>query len=442
MSGCGLKSEFVVIQFNEDPPALFQFSKKDFIGLETPPVIKADAPGDHFKLKAKKLGSLSLGSPIYYRQIEVGKVEQYQLAENGQDVDMGIFIENPYHQYVRRNTRFWDASGIDVTMGADGLKINTQSMISIMSGGLAFDNPKNFEEDEPAEDNQVFILYDSFEDSQEVEYALKEYWNLVFEGSARGIKPGTPVELKGMRLGEVVDVSLQFGDDATDVSIAVLIETEPERLAGETGFPNKREQRKWIDNLVSKGLRAQLKTGNMLTGQLFVDLDFYPDLPPEKVDWEGKNPVFPTIPKTSEELMNAVESFVERLQTFPVEKIGNDLQAIVKNLEETTRQISAADVESILDNVDALTENLNKTAQDIGVFMKDLNTGGDGEVVATLTQTQKTLSAVEQMLRSDSAFSQETTRALKEVADAAGRIRALADYLERHPNSLIYGKGE
>jgi len=414
----------------------------NFTGLELPPIISTDEPGRHFKLKAGKLGSLQQGTVVYYRQIQAGKVENFTLAENGQDVDIDLFIHEPYDQYVRKNTRFWDASGIDVTLGADGLKVNTESMLSIMSGGLAFDNPKNFEEDEPAEDNQVFTLYDSFETAQEVEYTLKEYWTLVFEGSARGIKSGAPVELKGMKLGEVVDVYLQFGDDATDVSVAVLIETEPERLAGETGFPNKREQRKWIDNLVSKGLRAQLKTGSMLTGQLFVDLDFYPDLPPAKVDWEGKYPVFPTIPKTSEELMNAVETVVENLKAFPVEKIGNDLQAIVKNLEETTRKISDADVESILHNVDALTENLDKTVQDIGVFMKDLNTGGDGEVVATLTQTQKTLSAVEKMLRSDSAFSQETIRALKEVADAAGRIRALADYLERHPNSLIYGKGE
>lgn len=451
VSGLGtlLGGAYIAIDPREDGE-----SAREFVGLEDPPVIATDEPGRHFKLKAKKLGSLQQGTVVYYRQIQVGKVDSYALAENGQDVDINLFISKPYDQYVRKNTRFWDASGIDVTLGAEGLKINTESVLSIMSGGLAFDNLRGFIDDEPAEDNQVFILYESFEAAQEVEYTLKEYWSLVFEGSARGLKAGAPVELKGMMLGKVVDVSLHFADDPSDVAIAVLIETEPERLAGETGFPNRMKQREWIDYLVSKGLRAQLKTGSILTGQLYVDLNFYPDLPPAKVDWEGKYPVFPTIPKTSEELLNAMEGFVAKLKSFPIQKIGDDLQAIVANLKKTTQQISSNEVASIIHNVDsfsrqlsessvdALVNNLNKTIEDIGKLVESLNTGGEGEIVATLTQTQKTLSAVEQMLRSDSVFSQETIRALKEVADAAGRIRALADYLERHPNSLIYGKGE
>ena len=432
VSGLGtlLGGAYIEIDPNKDGK-----SKRDFIGLETPPVIKTDAPGDHYRLKAKKLGSLNLGSPVYYRQIKVGKVEQYALAENGQDVDMGIFIEHPYHQYVHKNTRFWNAGGIDLSVDANGLKVNTQTLVSIVSGGMAFDNPTGFEEDAPPEKDQVFILYANFEDSQQVDYVNKEYWNLVFKGSTRGLKPGAPVEIKGMALGHVMDVNLQFGDDPSDVSIAVLIETEPERLAKETGFPNKMAQRKFIDHLVAKGLRAQLKTGSMLTGQLFVDLDFYPDLPPQPVDWEGKYPVFPTIPKTSEEIMSAVEQVVQKLKAFPVEKIGSDLQAIVTNLKKTTQQISTDDVESILHNVKKITE-------DVDLLMQKINTDVESDITAMLVQAQKTLSAMEQMLQSDSAFSQETSRVLREVADAAGRIRALADYLERHPDSLIYGKGE
>ncbi|RLB99265.1 MAG: hypothetical protein DRH90_20840 [Deltaproteobacteria bacterium] len=427
---------------------------RKFVGFEEPPIISTEEPGRHFHLQAEKLGSLQQGTIIYYRQIRVGKVESYALAENGLNVDIQIFIHEPYHKYVRKNTRFWDASGFDMTLGADGIKINTESMLSIMSGGLAFANLTGFEEDEPAEDNQIFILYDSFDDAQQVAYSIKSYWKLIFKGSVRGLSPGAPVEINGMVLGEVTDVDLQIGDDISDIGVSVLIETEPERLARESGFPNVEAQRKFIDSLVAQGLRAQLKTGNMLTGALFVDMGFHPDQPAEKVVWEGKYPIFPTIPKSSEEFLAAVEKFAHKLETFPVQEIGSNLQAIVVNLKKTTQQISTAEVGSIIHNVNSLTgqlsasgvdelvKNLNKTVEDIGVLIESLNTGGDGEVVATLAQTQKTLSAVEQMLRSDSAFSQETIRALKEVADAAGRIRALADYLERHPNSLIYGKGE
>ena len=429
-------------------------SAGEYVGLEEQPIIATNEPGRHFKLKAKKLGSLQQGTLVYYRQIKVGKVESYTLAENGQDVDVQIFIHEPYHEYVRKNTRFWNASGIDVTLGAEGLKVNTVSLLSIMSGGLAFDNPKDVKTDTPVDDNQVFTLYDSFEAAHQVSFTLKERWKLVFKSSVRGLEPGAPVEIKGMVLGRVVSVDLQFGKDRTDISVVVMIETEPERFAGETGFPDKVAQQKFIDRLVAQGLRAQLKTASILTGALYVNLDFHPQLPPAKMDWEGKYPVFPTLPQSSEELMSAVENFVHKLENFPVQEIGSNLQAIVANLKKTTEQISSGEVESILHNVnsftgqlsksdvDALVNNLNKTIEDIGILIESLNTGGDGEVVATLTQAQNTMLSIEQILSSDSSFNQETTRAMREIADAASAIRMLVDFLERQPNALIYGKGE
>lgn len=429
-------------------------SAREFIGLEKPPVISTDEPGRTFKLKTNKLGSLQQGTLVYYRQIKVGKVESYTLAENGKDVDIQIFVHEPYHEYIRQNTRFWNASGIDVTLGAEGLRLNTQSLLSIMSGGVAFDNLKDFEKDAPAEDDQVFVLHESLEAAQQVEYVLKEYWKLIFQSSVRGLKPGAPVEIKGMELGKVVSVDLQFGKDRSELAIHVMIETEPERFAGQSGFPDKAAQRKFVDKLVAQGLRAQLKTGNMLTGALFVDLGFHSNQPDQKVNWEAEYPVFPTIPKSSEELLGAVENFVHKLETFPIQEIGSNLQAIIANLKKTTEQISGGEVESIIHNVnsftgqlsksdvDTLVNNLNKTIEDVGILIESLNTGGEGEVVATLTQAQNTMLSIEQMLSADSSFNQETTRAMREIADAASAIRMLVDFLERQPNALIYGKGE
>ena len=137
VSGLGtlLGGAYIAIDPREDGK-----SAREFVGLENQPIISTNEPGRQFKLKAQELGSLQQGTVVYYRQIPVGKVENFTLAENGQDIDIQIFIHEPYHQYVRKNTRFWDASGFDVTLGADGLKVNTQSVLSIMSGGLAFDN--------------------------------------------------------------------------------------------------------------------------------------------------------------------------------------------------------------------------------------------------------------------------------------------------------------
>jgi paraquat-inducible protein B len=180
----------------------------------------------------------------------------------------------------------------------------------------------------------------------------------------------------------------------------------------------------------------------MLTGALYVDMAFHDDPPPAKMNWDSKYPVFPTVPKSSEELLGAVKKFAHKLEAFPVEKIGNDLRAVVDNLKKTTEQISTAEIEAVLKNVKTLTDNLNQTVQDAGVFINDLNTGRGGEVVATLTQAQKTLASLEEALGSDSNLNQETIRALREVADAASSIRMLVDFLERQPSSLIYGKGE
>ncbi len=451
VSGLGtlLGGAYIAIDPREDGKAA-----KEFVGLEEQPIIATDEPGRKFRLQAKKLGSLQQGTLIYYRQIKVGKVESYTLAENGQDLDIQIFIHEPYHEYVRKNTRFWNASGIDVSLGAEGLKVNTESLLSIMSGGLTFYNPQGLEKDTPAEENQVFILHDNFADAQQVSYMIKQYWELIFKGSVRGLKPGAPVEFKGMEMGHVTSVDLQIGDDPSDVVISVLTETEPERLAGRSGFPNIEAQRKFVDSLVAQGLRAQLKTGNLLTGALYVDMTFHDDPPAAKVDWESKYPVFPTVPKSSEEFIGALRAFVDKLEAFPVEEIGSNLQAIVANLKKTTQQISTDEVASIIHNVNSFTDqlsavgvddlikNLNKTIQDIGRLLEDLNTGGEGEVVATLTQAQKTLISIEQILSKDSNINQETTRAMREIADAASAIRMLVDFLERQPNALIYGKGE
>jgi paraquat-inducible protein B len=428
--------------------------QRDFVGLERPPIISTDAPGRHFRLKAGTLGSLKPGSPIYYRQIKAGKVEGYTLPDNGQDIDIRIFIDHPFHEHVRTNTRFWNAGGIDLSLNANGLKLKTQSLVSIISGGLAFDNLAGFEQDDPAEKDQVFKLYDSYDDALQKEYTVIQHWTLDFRGSVRGLKPGAPVEFKGIQVGKVLEGRLNFSEAYTDIIVSVLIETNPERLMVQGAILEGDDFRDFFDSLVAQGLRAQLKTGSILTGQLLVGLDFHTNTPARQIVWEGKYPNFPTIPKTSEEVLSGINKMVEKLQAFPFQKIGRDLQAVVENLKKTTQQLSTGEVASIMSNLDditeqirssdmgALVEDLNQAVNEIGSLSQNMNSRVETELKATLLQAEETLLAVEQMLSADSEFTQESTRALRNVADAASRIRALADFLERHPDALIYGKGE
>lgn len=426
--------------------------QRTFVGMEQPPIIMTEAPGRRFNLKAEKLGALRPGSPVYYRQIQVGKVESFALAAAGQYVGISIFVNSPYHQYVLKQTRFWNAGGIDLSLGADGLKVNTQSLVSIVSGGVAFDNLIDTDQDEPAAEDSMFKLYGTYEEALQKEYTNKHYWTLDFTGSIRGLSPGAPVEFKGIKVGQVLSDRLHIGETTEDIYVSVLIETEPERFAKNNKFLSEKERREFFNTMVTRGLRAQLKTGNILTGQLFVDLDFHPNETAGRIVWDGEHPNFPTVQQTSEEVLTIVNRIADELTAFPIKQISRDLQAIVQNLRTTTQQFSSDEVTSVLRNIDTITTQisesdiggivagLNKAVADVSLLIENLNTDVESNFKDMLVQAQETLLALERILSVESSLSQGANRALKEVADAAARIRSLADYLERHPEALLRGK--
>jgi paraquat-inducible protein B len=386
-----------------------------YIGLETPPIATTETEGSHFTLKSEKLGSFDVGSPVYYRQIEVGQVESYKLDDDGENVSIQIFIDSPHHKYVRKNTRFWDAGGFDVSVDAGGLRVDTQSIVSLMIGGLAFDNPKRLGNNDLAENDDIFKLYSSHEEAVKDEYTIRHEWLLVFKDSVRGLSKGAPVEFKGIRVGNVLEIDTTIEIDTGDIPISVLIETEPERFLSDISTYNESERKEFLDLLVAKGFRAQLKTGSLLTGQLFVNLDFHPDRADQKIDWEGRYPKLPTIQEPLEEALAIFQKMINRIEEIPFQQISEDIQLVIKNLNATIKQ----------------SETL----------LKQLNTKLTPEISATLEQAKKSLAAMEKIMSSDSPISQDAQQALEELAGAARSMRVLADYLEQHPEALIYGKG-
>jgi paraquat-inducible protein B len=384
-----------------------------FKGLEKPPIVTTDLPGSHFLLKAERLSSLDVGSPVYFRQIEVGQVVAHELEKDGQAVAVKIFIHAPHHEFVRKNTRFWNSSGFDVSVDASGIKVNTESIVTIMVGGLAFDTPVNLESGAPAEEGDTFVLYESREKAFEKTYMRKVEWLLHFDSSVRGLNVGAPVEFKGIKIGEVTKINLEFDWEKLVFRVPVLIEVEPERvtMVGEQTV----ERGKGMEILVEKGLRAQLKKGSLLTGQLYVDLDIHPDAPSCKMVYGGRCPEFPTIPTPMEEITGDVTRIVDKLSKLPLEQIGNDLRVAIKHLSRTAEHLKE------------LIENLDKEVAP--------------EASATLQQLQNTLTKVDRLLDAKSPMGHEMSRALTELAEAARSIRFLSDYLERHPEALIKGKG-
>jgi paraquat-inducible protein B len=404
-----------------------------FEGLEVPPVVTTDLPGSHFVLRASSLGSLNVGAPVYFRRIEVGQVISYQLDEDGQAVTVKVFIHDPHHALVHKNTRFWDASGLDVAIGAEGIRVDTESLVTLIVGGIAFDTPINMEPGEPAEENDIFKLYKNRESISEKTYARKKRWLLHFDSSVRGLKEGAPVELQGIQIGQVLDVNLEFDIDKESFSIPILVETEPDRIMTVGKFPEGAENQKLMDYLVSKGLRAQLQTGSLITGQLLVAIDMHPEAPPAKINWDGKYPELPTVPTIMDEITTNLTQLLKKLEKLPIEQIGNDLRDTVSGAKQL---INSAELES---SIKALNETLVQAQK----FVAALNKGIAPELKTAVSNLNTALIQAEKLTKSlNSNVAPQLDRTLRELQAAARSIKVWAAYLERNPEALIRGKGQ
>jgi len=243
-------------------------SARQFVGLEEPPIVTTGRPGRHFILEADRRGSIEVGAQIYYRQIRAGEVVAYHLSEDGTKIVSKIFVNAPYHQFVRNNTRFWAASGVDLKLDATGITLNTESLVSIIVGGIAFDTfQNNSDSGEHAPENSTFKLFANYEAAQEKIFSTKNYFVLLFEESVRGLSPGAPVEFRGIPIGQVIDIKSEFDFKMNKIKIPVIAAVEPERISILGKLPEGVPRETQTAYRIEKGLRAQLRTGNLLTGQ-------------------------------------------------------------------------------------------------------------------------------------------------------------------------------
>ena len=372
-------------------------SKREFIALETPPVVSEGVPGRFFVLKTSSLGSLDIGTPLFFRHLQVGQIASYRLDKSGRNFVMRVFVKAPYDQYVNPNTRFWQASGIDVQLSASGLTVRTESLLSILIGGVAFETPVDTEVLSPADAEAVFTLYSSRAEAYEPPPKHPQTYQVIFKESVRGLLPGAPVDLRGIKIGQVTDVRAQIDLKTAQFSVPVTIELDPQRLGVAVfGQPSPAEleaaRRRVIDSLVAHGVRAQLRTGNLLTGAALVAFDFFPSAKPVSVDWSQKPVQLPTIPGDLQTTERKVEDIVDKIDQMPFIEIGDELKNAL------------------------------------------------GQLNLTLVSARGTLNTADSMISPDSPQAQELSSTLMEISRMARSLRVLADYLEQHPEALIRGK--
>lgn len=399
-----------------------------FTGLEKPPIVTWDMKGKHFFLGAPRLGSLEPGSPIYFRQIKVGQVVDYKLNDGGGDVSIHVFVESPYDQFVRENTKFWLASGLDLQLTANGLRVDTESFVSMLIGGIAFNTLPGDKIGAEAENDSRFRLHKSLLEASEEKYTIKDYYYIEFRESVRGLSVGAPVEFRGIKIGSVEEIELKSDFENLQFSIMVLISIERERM----GQPSveKEEIERRIGVLAERGLRAHLKTGNLLTGQLFIDMGYFPDDPAVEIGSYKNRYLLPSVPSSSQKIMQDVGKFVTRVKQLPIEEISEDLKGAVDGLN------------TLLSNpgLQKMPDTLLHILTDVEQMTTSLNTDTLLQLNTTLKDVNSLLTDLRGWVSTDSTLYADLGEAISEVANAASSINDLADLLERHPEALIQGK--
>ncbi|NPT56885.1 MCE family protein [Paraburkholderia sp. 5N] len=391
-----------------------QKARRDFAGLESPPVLASGAPGREFVLKSGNIGSLDIGSPVFFRRLQVGQIVSYALDPDGAGMTVHVFINAPYDKYVTDDTRFWQASGVDVTLDTTGVKVNTESLVSILIGGLAFENPPDTTSRIEADAKRQFQLFGDRAEAMKQHDAIVDQYVLNFNESVRGLTVGAPIDFRGIVIGEVSAISAHFDPVRKEFNIPVEVSIFPERLVSRGNWQGSvgstaSERKAFADYLISKGLRAQLRTASLLTGQLYIAIDFFPSAPKATVNWSNATPQLPTVPGNLQGLQDSIASLVAKLNAIPFEGISKDLR---------------------------------KTLSDADSLLNTINTDLGPDAKATLAAAREALTAANRTMQSDSPLQQSTTETMRELSRAAASIRALADYLQRHPEALIRGKTE
>mgnify|MGYP001102019500 FL=1 len=413
-------------------------ARRHFVGLEEPPVLQSDVPGRTFLLHAARLGSLNLGSPVFYRDLAVGQVLGWDISDMAKSVTIHTFVRAPYDQYVHDNSRFWNASGASLQLGATGVQIQVESLKALLLGGIAFETPDVDPTAPVSAESHAFTLYPSKDAADSASYSRTVPMVANFVGSVAGLAPGAPVVLRGIKVGEVQSLGLRYDQTLDNVVVPVNFEVEPERVA-QLDLPSGADLDQMMRGLVERGLRVRLDSTSLITGTKQLAIDFFPDAPPGVLSKDGKAYVIPTL-ETGGDLMSAASALLGRLQAVPFEKIGRDLSDTLAGVSglanDPALKQSLASLRDTLAAAQGLGGKLDRGATPLVQKLPEIANGLD-EAVRHLNRLTGSL---ENGYGGNSTFNRDTSRLLVQLADAARSVRVLADLLARHPEALIRGR--
>lgn len=396
-----------------------------FKGLERPSATSRSVPGRRLVLVAEEAGSLVEGSPVYFRGFEVGRIEGRELGGSGGKVTYHAFIREEYSKLVTVNTRFWNTSGIDISAGADGFKLRTPSFQAMISGGVSFGVPEDGEPGAAAGDGTKFMLYRDEDAARHAAFNPTLKFLLLFDQTVRGLTEKAPVEFRGITIGRVADISFNLMPSAGDVRIPVLIEIDPVLMRPEVAQEMVKPDSAFLKDAVGKGMRAALKTGSLLTGALFVDLDYYDEAVPATLGQEGEYVTIPTVSSGFAQLEGKLTALLDKIQALPIDKMMGDIAAAASEAK-TTFAASRATMLEIESTAAAARKTLENP--EFRALPQDLG--------KTLAELQKSVAS----LGPDGAVQGDLQRTLDELRASLRAIKAMTTTIDEKPSSLLFGR--
>lgn len=396
--------------------------QREFAVLEQPPSSLLYADGVRIMLESDLGKALRPGDPVTYKNHVVGRVESTEFVTETRKMRHQLIIETPYDSLVTESTRFWSATGIDLRLDADGFRVNVAALESLLTGGVTFGLLEGLPPGKPVDDSSVFTLYANEESARQGAYNKYLEYVLMVDGTVRGLRKGAPVEFRGLRIGTVHAVPWRFMSRQS-YAIPVLIRIEPQRLLA--GDPvDLKEWSERIERMTQAGMRASLKSGNLLTGAVFVDLSFQRDItePYEPTTFEGR-PVLPTVSTGLAQIEQQVADLLEKLNNLQVEPL---LSSVDNTMSST---------QDMLNNVGELTQSLQSLTRSLESMLEDPQTR---EIPQNINDTLKELQQIMQGLTPDSGVYQEMTRTLQRLEKLMRDLQPVARTLGEQPNALIF----
>lgn len=421
------------------PSGASSTSRRDFVGLENPPVLLSDVPGRTFLLQANRIGSLNLGSPIMFRDLEVGEVLGWDVGEMARNIVVHAFVRAPFDKYVHDSSRFWNASGASVQLGATGLQLQVESLRAVVLGAIAFETPEDPTATVESEAEHGFPLYQTKDAADASTFKRSVPFIANMTGSVAGLAPGSPITVRGIKIGEVSSVSLIYDRSADAIIVPVHFTLEPERIAM-LDLPTGGSLDAKMQELVRRGLRVKLDTYSYLTGQKELVMDVFPNAGAGKLEKQDDAYVVPVLGGGADDIATAASNLMNRLNGIPFETIGQNLNQTLAgaNALLNDRQVTQtlASLQSTLANTQALVNNLDRGMTPMLQRLPAIAAALDDAV----KRTDKLVGSVEAGYGGDSRFNRDVSQMMTQLSDAARSVRVLADLLSRHPEALIRGR--